>query len=351
MGVVNSPILTPRTFQYHQVARNGFYPAANTQLALAETANHINEWCTKAIEFRCPISAIPALSATARTRWRGVIHTSPFAENLFVKFEAAQINDNLGTAHASKDPFVKVLVEDSGGTDIGTAEFHFGYSVGSNDTPNTFGTIRLPIVDANGVIVQVDPSTDYFISVSDEQSARAIGVSIYERHLGASTANGYARTEAVAGSPILSADRQTLLTNLRNQWTDGAAGLWHWASNTDATAPTRTGGDQNIIDASSTTPSASTPGATLDLRNRSTVRRSTVPCIWYVNASRTAGTAGVSIGINGGTVIATITPTTSSPAWYSTTFDLPATLTKYDILHSCSGGTVTTYASSLLMLE
>lgn len=335
--------------------RNGMYPASYPHGFLVEETNRLVSLRTKAVELGCAISLIPSLTSSSRTRWRAVYHSSTHAGYLWVRFEAAQVPLGTGAGPAGGDPYVKVLVEDSGGTDIGTAEFHYGANPGTSvsDTPSYFGAGYMQIVDTNGDAVQIDPQTDYYITVTDEGS-RAIAVSIYEEALEPTEANGYVEPATAAGAPIFDGER-AIIPKLRDAWKRGAASLWHWSSNTDATAPTRTAStSRNWIDQTfSGSFGSGEPLVKLYLANKTTVRRTTVPCKWFVNASRaTSGTATVSlVGLNAG-IVAVQNITSSSAAWVSATVNLPAAEDSYVLLIAGTGtNAITFYASSLLQYE
>ena len=353
-----------KALQTSQVLRNGRYPSAYTQTHLAECTNQIAKYAYKAVEFHCPISVIPARNGSdaSRTRWRGVWHTSPFAKYLWVRFQMAQVGDNTGTS-ASQDPYGKVLIELSNGDDVGTASFHWGYTTAAaSDVPSNFGYGLLPLVDTNGNRVTITGDTDYYVTCSDEQSARMIGVSIFEECHPADTANGYVETAVSTGGPIEDCDRGPTGTQLgvipilRTAWKRGAANLWHWASNIDSSAPGRiTATSRNWIDQTVAFSDASHPSVKLDLTNRSTVRRTTVPVKWFVNAvmSPAAGTDGLItlVGLSGGSV-ATITINSTTQAWYSTTANIVAGEDQWALLLEGDGtNSCVLYASSLIQYE
>lgn len=359
-----STVLVPQylrvALQTNKFLRNGsFYPDASVHSYLVDETNRISAYRVKTLaSFSCPISAIPAMSATARTRWRAYVHTSPFAKYIYARFVIAQSPQLNGAGgfigHASADPYAQLLVEQTNGTDVGTAVRHYGaiYTDTANDTPGGFDLSKRKL-DAT-----VSGDTDYLLTVSDEQGARIVACDVYEACADLDTSNGYLSSAAIVGDgPIFDAHVGSVASALRTHWKRGASSLFTWASNTDATAPVNaTATYKNVIDTSITTVSAATHGWTLDLTNRSTVRRASsgVPAIMYAYC-KTAGASGnVVLKDSGGTILATCNTTSGTAAWISSgAFYLPATAAKYDVhLNMASGvGNTTAYAVSLLQYE
>lgn len=355
MTTVNIPQYARKALKTSQWMRNNLYVDAYVQSFLAEETNRICRWRTKAISFSTPIDAIPAVTGTSRSRWRAVYRATTFAKYLWIKFELARCNLGAGAGGATGDPFGKLLVQDSGGATVGTAEFHYGANPGVtvSDVPSEWGTGYVAIT-SGGSIVSLTPGTDYYLTVSDEQGARVISACVYEESAAGDTANGYLDGGVAAGGPIYDEDRGDMVTMLRDAWKHNAAGIWYWASHTDATAPSRTTNTgANLIDQTVGFSAASHPGVTIDLANRSTIRRGTVPCAWYVYAKQAAGTGGTMklVGISGG-ILATLTITSTTAQWYSTTVNLAASSDRWGLLVAGNNVNATTfYASSLFQYE
>lgn len=355
-GVVVVPQYLRVAMQTNKHLRNGnFYPAAENHRYLMDEANRIAAWRVKELaSFSCPISAIPVISATARTRWRAYVHTSPFAKYIWARFVIAQSPQldaaGGGIGHASADPFAQLLVEQTNGTDVGTAVRHYGaiFDDTVNDTPGGFDLSRRKLS------ATISGDTDYLLTVSDEQGARLVACSVYEVCKELDTTNGYLDSSMiVADGPILDNQLSSQLSILRNAWKRGASPLFNFASNTDATAPaTSSTTNVNVIDAAGTV-SAATPGWTLDLANRSTVRRSTVPCVFAVYAKSSTSNGTVTLRDSAGSTIASVSITSSVAAWYTATCNLPASAAKYDLHHKNGSGlgSNTTYAASLFQYE
>jgi hypothetical protein len=214
-----------------------------------------------------------------------------------------------------------------------------------------------PLVSGGSAVV-VTPNTDYYLTFSDEQSARMVSACVYEVSLTADTANGYLSSGAVAGGPIFDSDRQGNIQALRTAWQKNAAGLWYYTSETDATAFTNaTNTNKNLADSTLTLPvAASHPGVTIDLTNKARLRNAAVGVSFsmYVFGSRTVS-AGGTVGLyNGaGTLVTSVSGFGTTPAWLSVgNVFLPASSDTYR-LYAANGGanTITVNAVTLLQLE
>jgi len=332
------------------------YPDANVQSFLAEETNRICRWDTKAAEFSVPASSIPAGASGSTTMWRFVVRSSPFARYFHVVFEMTKSGLD-GTLH---DPSGKVLCELSDGTDVGTAEFHYGANPGAADNfyePSNWGTGYATISSA-GSKVTLTANTDYYFTVSAEDHGRIVGVAVYEEMLASDTDNGYLNSGVTAGGPIYDADTSAMVPLLRAAWKNGC-GLWHWASHTDALAPTRTSGTRaNWIDQTITgvgNPATSEPGVGLYLANKSTERRVTVPCKLFVFAKMSTGavTGHVYLHSADSGEAVDISVTSATAAWYTATVDLAANDTNRYVLRIMGDNinTLTLYAATLIQYE
>lgn len=363
MSTVNAPKFLRPALQTNQFMRNGgFYPDARAQTFMNEETNRICLWRTKEVAtFSVPIASIPALASTSRPRWRFVIHSSPFARFLWLRCVSAQVAIGSGTGPAGGDPFVKLLVQTVVPATVGTAEFHYGANPTAGatiDTPAFFGEGLIPLNDGTN-FVAIPADTDLYCTISDEGS-RAVCCTVYETALEPTTLNGYLESGVVAGAPIYDEDRGDMATILRTAWKRGAAHLANWSTDTDATAPTNaTSTNKHIIDGSAPPVTAAKPGWTIDLTNRSTVRRaaSGVPCIMQVFAKHSVGgaTAGVVMLLDsGGGVITSVAGFGTVAGWKSSgAFFMPATVAKYDLFfnNNSIAGTITPYAVSLYQYE
>ena len=347
MTTVNFPAFARPPIDAMRFARNNYFPEAGYITRLQEETNQIVGYRVKSWSFAGPCGSIPATDPAQRTRWRCFLHTSSHHSYMWVRFVVA-------SSGVTTNPFVRADFVRSGGSSDGSADFYFGNnSAAVNDTPAYFG-IGNVTTDGSGTLAELVADTDYELTLSDIQGARLVAACVYEIAKTPDTSNGYIEAGLQAGSPIYDAHRAAVVPALRTAWKRNGAPLITWSSNTDAAAPTNaTATDKNIIDAN-TTVSSATPGFTLDLTHRSTVRRASsgVPCVMRVYGLKSVNNGLVKLKDSGGTTLATATVTSTTGSWVSSgAFYLPATQAKYDITHSNSSGSVTTYAVSVMQYE
>lgn len=339
-----------------QFARNGKYPDASMQAELADLANRLALYRLKEVaRFGAEnlySNVVPYPSSDAeRARWRFAFQASPYAACIIAKAWVSQT-----IASSSDDPYVRLRIQTATPTTLGDAEFHFGsteattlaeqlalMAISQNSTGVAF------VVNASGIAVPV-ANTAYFGTISDFNRARVLSISVYEGSFltPAPFAEGYAATTS-----IYDRDRQDLLVGARTMWKQQAAHLFNYSVGYDTSARTRSSATPvNILDNTSTVVSTATPGYTLDLRNKSTVRRGTVPCAFKAYGSIPAGSGSVVLKDSAGATVATVAINSATPGWFSTTCNLPATLAKYDLMYAGAGlNTVSVLAASLYQYE
>lgn len=285
--------------------------------------------------------ALPDSGGTGtRTRWRFYGHTSPFCVKVHCAFILAQQNDGNGfdgPPNGPKDCFGRLDL----GT-FGTADFHYGTtSINADDAPAKFGI--------GFVSIPVTGNTDIPGAIIEGNSARIVACTVYEEQLLNVTQNGYIPEVFAAQAPIMDADRSNLSVISSLNWLRGAAHTLNWSVDLDANKVTNaTATVKNVID-NATTVSASTPGFTLDMRNRSRYRTpGTVDIVIAAYGACTSATHGVvALRDSGGATVASSVGFGVSPAWVVATGTIPSTLAKYDLGFSTSVGSLDLYAVSV----
>jgi hypothetical protein len=110
---------------------------------------------------------------------------------------------------------------------------------------------------------------------------------------------------------------------------------------------------KNLVDNSSTTVTVNTPGVTINLVNRATIRQAAstgVPVVmWvYLAACTTSDTGVVELKDSTGTALITVDCDRNGAGWVYATGYLPATLAKYDAHYGENTlGTLTVQAFTL----
>ena len=295
---------------------------------MCELANHIARYRMKEIaSFGMTTNVIASpVSSTTRPRWRTRYRASPHVTAVYAYGWLAQ-----STLEAvSVDPYG--LVTFTGG---GTAELHYGAATVENANPDHCAVVHGFALSA-GSFWSPTADTVYSVTVSDEQS-RLVALTIYE--VGVNLVEPF-DTGFAAGTPILDTDRSDLVLGARLLWKRQAAPLFTWTVDDQASPRTRTSATPiNIIDNASTAVSTATVGYTLDLRRRSTIRRTTVPCVLEAYISTDSGAGDVKLKDDTGAVVAEVS-NSGAAQWVTVTANLPATRAKYDLHYNGNGGNV-----------
>lgn len=307
-------------------ARNGKYPDALYTAQLATVAGHLTAFRMKEVaSFGMTTVLLTTPGIAGRVRWRARFRTSPYVERIACYALMAPCSAD----PASTGSFARVEFDD--GTIRGIAKLPFGESY-ETDIPNDTGLSVTLARDSATPTQEWVPTADtvYNVTVTDINS-RIVALSIWE---GSATGAGVHDAGYAAGVPILDSQRENLITSARLMWKQQAAQLFTWTVDNQASPRTRISGTAcNLIDNSTTTVTTATPGYTIDLRNRSTVSRGTVPCVFeaYGKTENALGSGAVELRDSSGSVLASVAFTSTTASWQSDTVDLPATLAKYDL--------------------
>jgi hypothetical protein len=233
------------------------------------------------------------------------------------------------TTAAAVDPYVTVNVTPDGSPPTSSEDFHFSaYSSSATIVPSEC---------AGGAIapLAIDENTWHEIVVVAVDYARPLSFMIYEiGETPATAANGVGVDAQVGvGSPILDDQHDDWATSAVNLWQKNSAQLISWANYPEtggAGPPTRSASAtyRNILDSSSTTVSAATPGFVLDLAYHQRVTPSaTVPVVLAVYAEKTAGVgtaANNKVRLTDGTNSIEVTGINTA-GWYTATGSMAAT--------------------------
>lgn len=331
---------TPAPIHVARYARNGLLPHAVFETELGNSLAFAARIRVKSLlSWFVPFADIPSDSGSTRTRWRAAAHTSPMCRRLRAVVYLAQQD----SADATEAGCAVYATNADASTTYGSGTYQFGTS--STGTTNADVPSEFSIGE---IVISAPADTDIFLRVDDTGKGRLISCTIYEEGLPIWTGNGYPQSQVAVTSPILDDRRAAMLQLATNLWKRGAAHLWNWSRDLQSSPLTVVATTLNVIDGTSSTVSAATPGATIDLRYCRTRSVSTVPCVFAAWASMSAGSGEILLKDSGGNTLATLTINSSTAAWYTTTVDLPAALAKYDVLASnAAAGTLSVGAFSL----
>lgn len=330
--------------QAARYTRNGRVPDAAFHTEMIGLMNSAAAFRGKEV-FRSvgSIADIPAQAAGTRHRHRFAFHTGPFAEKITAVFVISSLTDGL-----TDNAYARLALTDSAGTVTTSANWYAGASpnvggIASTDYPDNFSI--------GFATLAVTADTDCYGLISDVDHARIVSVVVFEEALAPDTANGYVNSSVAANGPIFYQQREDLITAANLMWKRGGSQLANWCSEIDSAARVAVAvkADTNIVDNSSTTVSAATPGFTLDLTGKSTLTGGGVECKMAAYGIRTgtAGNSGVKLKDSSGTTLLNLNGVGASLGWFVSTVTLPASKAKYDLQYFSSNGTTTIYAVSI----
>lgn len=345
MTVLNYPAL----IHERRDARNGMVPCTEFYGAAVNAENHIVLFRKKEI-FRwvgyvgsSDVGAVDDPATASKDHSRFHFHTGYGA----TKLTAYAI---LGVSSAGTTaPYVRIAVTIPGGA---TSTFSPDMRPGGTenaftDAPNEWGFYQSDVT--------VAPNTTYEGLITQGDYARILGLVIYEEASAVSddSVDYFNEQQPQAAQKIFDAHRQRLL-GTSNMWKRNGGLICHWSqegfierSRTSATAI-------NLIDNSTTgTPTANTPGWTIDGAYRTTLSRSVISAKLAVYASMSSGSGTVRITDTGGTSAISVTVNNATPQWFTGTGTIvAATGKKYDPMFLSDGTNVLeVYAVSLYEYE
>jgi hypothetical protein len=350
--------------QYAQVPLEPFAWCKNGQTPDSELAVRIADHTNQAALYRLKELAsfgstplIAPVNSGATVRWRFPFMPSPYADAIIVRAWMAP-----ATTSSATSPGIKVRIESGlevGGTPatIGDGVIRYAGSptgIAPADVPTNFPNLwtLVQTSELSNVFPTIPANTWLFGTVSEIDRGRCNSIAVYEAFRADVTAPP-CQEGAALGTPIYDKDRQDAITAARLLWKRGAGRFFSWSVNRDADVRTRTSATPiNVVDNSSTTASSTTLGFYPNAIRRSTIRRGTVPCKFWVYGSAAAGAGGiVQLRDSSNAVLATISGITTA-AWYDTLVNLPATDAKYDVFYRGDGTNVFNfYACALTQYE
>jgi hypothetical protein len=350
------PIQTDRFF------RNGKHPDASAFNQMNEQMNQAMCFRTKeAFSIIGDLGSAPGIQASStsgtRPRWRGAFHTGPYSHALLAAVVMFPPSSNFGN-----DTYATLKIY-TGADETGlvsTTEFHYG--PGPSNAAVGGWQYHKPIIK---MLDGLNADTDYYLVFSDENFGLLQSACLADLQSMTENYNGYLPVNFTEQSQVLDGYRQNLVTPIPSLCKRGAAKVLGWTTNIQSSPQANaTSTFRNVLDATSTTPSASTPGWTLDMRYKKRLSQTTVPCVlkvcgsWLNGGSASGGE--VQLVDSSNTVIATVGGGTgwnsTTPKWLSVNVNMPALLDKYDLQFRISGpgvatGTVSLYAAVLYEYE
>jgi hypothetical protein len=327
----------PRLIHWRRHAKNGLFPDDAFYSDITAGVNHITAFRRKPIFRR--VCKLGQVGGTTGTAWRWHCRTG-YGASRFVVLVVLGFDDRV----TASDPYVEVALTKSGGATT-TLAFHGGAtSIPAIDAPEEWMP-QLQYADCDG-------SSIYTGAVTFNNDVRVIAIQVYEDCVPTvddAVPYHHEWTPAM-NSPIYDNRIQRGIEGTGDLIRRNRGLRFDW-SPVDGTARTRTANTWiNIFDNSSTSPpTSSSPGITVNTTARNTIGATTVPITFAVYASMSSGSGTVSLRNTGGTDVAVATINNATPQWFTATGALAVgSAVKYDVgLASDGSNTLTVYAVSL----
>ena len=328
-------------------ARNGMYPSTDFYNKATYAENHLTAYAKKVVFQWSGLLGDTKIGATggtvAHSRFR--FHAGYGATKLLAYARLAR-----DTGHGATDPYVSIDVTEVGGaTTSMLPDMHFGASANAGiDAPDDVVSLRSSL--------DITPNTTYEVLVNQIDFCRIASLMFIETGTGVidEATDYYNVMRPQSGLKIYDSHRGRLLPGLSNMWRRNGGLQINWGQEGGATRTRTSATPINLVDNSTTgTPTANTPGWTLDLAYRTTYSRAVVPCVLAVYASIAAGSGTVRVTDTTPASPISVTVNNATPQWFTATGNLIASAgKKYDpMFYSDGANSLIVYALSLYEYE
>lgn len=339
--------------------RNGFHPNAQMWNLLLEATNQAALYRTREV-FRSPGrlgevtfggGVLPASAAGTNAKWRFAFRTSAYGKALmaFVNMHPMATSGHTNNTYAQ----LKIFSDATETTTVTTTNFYYGS--GPSGTSNMYGWQYMKLIPLG--VEGLSVNTDYYGVFYNVDYARIQSCSVAEFQSMTENFTGYMPQNLTNSTDIVDVYREKVATMQKNLWKTAGGLACHFVVADPASPQTIAGATPtNVVDNSSTTISAATPGFTLDMSKRDRLMQSSgVPVVLKIMAKTTSGTGKGRFYLKdsaGNTVMSKTDGLNGTATWYSITGYLPATEDKYDLMYdNNSSGTLSCYAASLYEYE
>lgn len=338
------PLINQRGF-----VRNGKAPDGAFIAGVARATNHIAAFRKKHIYAHARnLASLPAGQAADRVfgvgyNWNGY-NTNRLEFVVGLMRVAASSLSNCR---------VKIVITRVSDSSTQTIYFYnLAFATGhANDTPEKIHWIK------KGVNVKANEA--YHFEITEENYARCVAANAFEvgkNPVDDSNTAIVTQTIGSSGNYILDGDQQQIIESHTNIWKrNGQVIAWYSYDDTAYSVSTTT--YTNLIDRSSTTVAATSPGNTIDLRYHALRNTTTVPARIAVLAQRTSGSGSTSdnrVRFTNGTDSIELTGIGNTKQWYTSDGTLPigTAADKFDFqVRTASGDTVSFFACTVMSYE
>jgi hypothetical protein len=278
-----------------------------------------------------------------RQRWRFAFRTGPYTHALYYVVIMGQ--PSAGFTNNTYSRLDLFTVTDESAVVVAT-NFVYGNDP-TNGTDSGFGFLKV----ITGFVDGITGDTAYYGRFVDVDNGCMVAACVFDLQSMTENTGGYLAQSATTHTPVLNLHR-SLPVNISNAlWQIGGAHVLNWSVNAGASPITTTSATlTNIVDGTSTgAPTAATPGYTLNMTDKDRLNSGgNVACVMKAFAKVSGAVTGtVYLKDSSNNTVTSVAVTSTTAGWVSATFNLPATVAKYDLQFATSAGTLSLYAVSI----
>lgn len=319
----------PPTIHPARDARNGMYPDTAFYGWAVSAENHIVAYRKKEVfRWTCEFNPATVDDLGQNMYWR--FRTGYGATELVMRAVLA------APLTASTDQYVSGSITIPGGATTNfSPDMHAAGATAASpiDAPDTWRHFESRVACSG--------NTTYEGLIATHEYARLLSLVVFEEsdQRVDDTTDYYNEQTPQAKAKIYSTHRTRLLQGLTNMWLRNGGIQCNWSLRNTASYTRTSATAINLIDNTTTgTPTAHTPGWTLDLAQRKTISGAGVPCVLAVYGSMASGTGTVRVTDTSGTSPISVSVNSATPGWFTATGNLSASNgKKYDPMFLSDG--------------
>jgi len=332
----------PGAFNFELQNTNGRQPSPVTLRTLADGLNTVALYQTKLLAMRGQwLATYDDGGAGGTSVWPFYFRSGEGRRG--VRFVLGLIDSST----SATSPHVDITIRDRSGATVASGSVY--HNARDSGTPWDGNSVLNRTHLATKDLVGLSADTEYTVEIEAQDYiaiAFMCALEIGAAHADDSINGIVDPSKFVVGGPIYDEHWQDLLDAGSRHWRHSGCHYLSWAGDWGATSlPVASYGSYtNVIDGTSTTVSAATPGVVLASENHHTATTDPAvgsPVKMAVKARRTVGSGSLSVRLNDGTNVISVTGITTGGVddWYTVTATLPSSLNKWDIQAVVTSGT------------
>jgi hypothetical protein len=308
-------------------SRNGLHPDAGLVNALHEGVNQSVAYRTKSIfDTFGLLNDAPFTSSTNEARFYSAFHTGPYHHALYGMFAILPAWDAAPGTYRNAAARVDIYSDAAMSSLVTSETFTYGQFEGAIAG---FDQIKL----IKRYIAGLTADTDYYMKISAVDNARIFGASVADLQSMTDGYSGWLPQNLTTHSSIADKYRADQIEIMNKLWRRGGSKVLNWNAFV-STSPRANASStpHNLIDNTTTTITADTPGYVLDMTGKARLSQTTgVPCVMKALGNiLIAGSHALDLKDSAGATVASI-GFNATLQWQSVSFNLPATVDKYDL--------------------